>query len=392
MTLEFEFGALDLVSRLPSDDGYWFELLADGMTPGSPEAVKAVVATLMRDGEDERITRYGNRTFTFRVAVRAPDSEALHRGEAALAAELGGRSTITWMPPDGYGALTVYDVLNSTMDPEFDDLGLLRSPLQMVYSVTATCLPWPRSATPTEFATTAPSGETVLTIPVAGSVPTTGSLTISRPANPFEDVMVYCDPAMLDGFDPSNPATWAAAPAGRYLVYVPVDNVIGSEDINTGDVVVVTVTVYGRTQTIRTRAEVPSVAWAWIPVGEVDLGSNRDGTIGGPVSINGTKNGIEMTTESYRIFRMDTDTSLIVVNSLAASDVDDLVIDTPSVDYPGGGVWFDGVDALDSVDSWDFPVLAPPETAIWVKLGGAFDADVTVTMYDRWHTFAASSS
>lgn len=381
----FTYGAIDL-----TDYPYSVEW---GANFGAPETVYAAAASLVSDGEIVTAVRDGNRRLEVPVLVEGSDMFELGANCEALVAELRKpRNSLTIEPGDGLDAATiVFDTFAGELLWNRDDdaeqayirRGVLRLPAH----------PHARSATLTQTVLTAVSGAGTLTIPVGGSVRTTGSVSISRPSNVLTGVMLYADPEMLTtGFSPSNSATWAAAPAGRYLIYVYRENVIGSvgpgEDIATDDVVVVTVTAGGKTQSVRTRA----IAGAdWIPVGEVDLGGMRDGTIGA-ISLDGTKNGTTMTTEVYRMFRMDSDTSLIYTQIPSSRSVNEIIIDTPSVDFPQGGVWFDGVDGLDLVDAWDFPVLVPPQTALWVSLDGAFNAAVTVTHYERWHTFSASEA
>lgn len=145
-----DFGTLDLVGRdARGGVAYWFETLAEGYALGSPEATKVIVESLLRDGDDSRITRYGNRTITFQVVINAASAIGLGDGEAALAMQVGGRNELAWTPPDGYvQTKTIFTVLNSQMQYVPDDttsevLGPVHS---RTYSLTLECEPFGRSA------------------------------------------------------------------------------------------------------------------------------------------------------------------------------------------------------------------------------------------------------
>lgn len=142
-------GSLDLDERMPTDDGYSFAVLAEGVSFGSMPGVREVIKSLLSDGELVRTTRYGNREVTFDVEIEGPTLDALALGEAALRRELGRPNTLTWTAPDLFAAPTVFDVLDSEMSQTFDDLDELRR--KRTFRVTLTCAPFARSAELTTF-------------------------------------------------------------------------------------------------------------------------------------------------------------------------------------------------------------------------------------------------
>lgn len=140
---------LSLVPDVASND-YSFETLADGWALGSPEATKAIFASLAVDGDDERISRYGNRTVPFRVKVRGADLGAVAAGERALRLALNRAPDLElrYTPPDGYGEVCVFDVLLGEMSNQPDDLALVRQQPWAEYAVALTCKPFVRSVDP----------------------------------------------------------------------------------------------------------------------------------------------------------------------------------------------------------------------------------------------------
>lgn len=164
-------GSLDLVSADGFGD-FWFETLAAGLDLGSPQAVKVVRQSLMRDGSDSAISRYDNRTVQFQVAVNAPHSLGLQDAERTLALATAGRAQLSWTPPDGIGATTVFEVLNATIDPIVDDLSWVRpGKKQQVYLLTLECEPFGRSSAPVtvNFAPASPTFTTLDDGSVAGN-------------------------------------------------------------------------------------------------------------------------------------------------------------------------------------------------------------------------------
>lgn len=373
-----DFGSLDLVGRDNSAGGYRFSVLADGFDPGSPEAVRAIVATLWRDGDDSRITRFGNRATRFQVVIDGADLYAVGDGEKALAFEVGGPNLLTWTPPDGFGKPTVYEVLNSTMTPVPDDLDELRN--RRTFAVELECRPWVRSAELTTVTFPRSASDTiseVLIVSVEGSVRTEGSIKFKATgAANIETAVVFTDPAMSEfGYSPGDPATWANAPEGRYIVWLKGPGV-------SGDVLTATV----KSQVARTRLDRSNMNWA--PIGALDLGGRRDGTLGA-FTITVKQNGTTVASPTLRLFRWDDDTSLLHVENI---DANEMIWDAPGVDHPEGGVWGDGVTLLDEVDSWGHPQLAAPATAIYadVHVNQGSRMDTSVEYFARWQANAAS--
>lgn len=146
MSAGLVLGTIDLVDFVDTgDDGYEIHVTAEGTTFGSPEAVVRALVSALADGERVTHDRAGNRVASFPVKITGADSAALALGEAALRRELFRPNTLTWTPPDGYGASTVFEVLTSHFDPKFDDLDELRT--RRMFVVTLTCAPFARSAT-----------------------------------------------------------------------------------------------------------------------------------------------------------------------------------------------------------------------------------------------------
>lgn len=127
-------------------DGWMVETIAEGMNFGSASPVDVVTATLLQDGAVETTDRWENRDLTFGVLITGETLSGLARGEAALYAELARRSTLTWTPPDGLGLPSVYEVLTSWAEFEFDDWGEMK-PVDVGrrFVVRLRCAPWARS-------------------------------------------------------------------------------------------------------------------------------------------------------------------------------------------------------------------------------------------------------
>lgn len=128
--------------------GYWFKTLADGWDLGEPEAVKVVFESLAADGEDERLSRHGNRTVAFQVTICGSDTLATGAGERALRLAMNKRTTLVFRPPDGLGRPVVFDVLTATMKYDADDFALTRAEVQVTFAVTLTCKPFTRPLDP----------------------------------------------------------------------------------------------------------------------------------------------------------------------------------------------------------------------------------------------------
>lgn len=136
---------LPLVDGFPDPDhGYQFQVVAEGATFGVAATVSEIVTSLLADGDLVRVTRFGNREVSFMVQITGPSLGALAHGEAALRAVVGRGGDLVWQPPDAMAVPTAFDVITSSMEFRFDDLGgELRK--RRVFLVTLTCLPFGRS-------------------------------------------------------------------------------------------------------------------------------------------------------------------------------------------------------------------------------------------------------
>ena len=217
---------------------------------------------------------------------------------------------------------------------------------------------------------------------VGGSQRAPFSLMVSRSiGGDLGRVGVFSDPKMLTmGYDPSQPATWANAPAGTYTMAMP---------DGSGTTTVVAITVNG--QTAYTRS--PSVTAPLFF--EFHLGSARNGRLG-PLTIAVTVDGAPITTPTLWLFRKADNTALTLLNSVAYRR---LWIDAPTLEAPHVGLWggtaADGSDAV-SVATQAYcadPMhIAPDIAALWVSTAaGAAVVDSEVTYYPRSHTFVAAS-
>lgn len=140
---QLRFGELDLCGGWNAEEGFTLNVLPDGASFGAADAVTSAILSLMADGDLVQYDRAGNREVSLRVEVSAAGGEALARGEAALSRETRKANTLTWTPPDGFGAPTVFNVVTSWMDFTFDDAAELRG--QRVYTLTLVCEPHARS-------------------------------------------------------------------------------------------------------------------------------------------------------------------------------------------------------------------------------------------------------
>lgn len=170
------FGTLNLLGRDSDGDPFWFETTAEDASFGNPAAVVRAITSFLMDGAIEATESYGNREMTLKINVCGEDSYALAQAEAALFAEVRrGRNTLVWTPPNlitGYGTPCVFDVVNSTLAFEFDDLNELY--LQRIYTLTVKALPFARSEDLVSVTTDPPVGTTPVNMPVDDCSSTTG--------------------------------------------------------------------------------------------------------------------------------------------------------------------------------------------------------------------------
>lgn len=217
---------------------------------------------------------------------------------------------------------------------------------------------------------------------VGGSQRAPFSLMVSRPiGGNLGRVGVFSDPKMLTmGYNPSQPDTWANAPAGTYTMVMP---------LGSGTTTVVAVTVNG--QTAYTRSPGTSTPLFF----EFHLGAARNGRLG-TLTVAVTVDGAPITTPTLWLFRKADDTALTLLNSVAYRR---LWVDAPTLETPHVGLWggtaADGSDAV-SVATQAYcadPMhIAPDIAALWVNTAaGAVVVDSEVTYYPRSHTFVAAS-
>lgn len=399
LDLRSPLAVLDLANADPQPGArFYFDTKVAGFSLGKPEAQKIIVASLMADGSDSRISRYENRTITFRVAVCSEDLNGCGLGEQALALACLGRAELLLTPPDGYGATTVFTVLNGTFDPVADDYAEVRpGNLKMrFYDLTLECQPFGRSVDPTTVGPTAVLAADLFTADIGGSARAPGSLTITRGSGTLVDLFVFSDPAMQAyGYHPDTPATWHLAPAGRYAFFMKPSTPGGYAGLASGSVITTTITSNGHNQVLRTR--VPTTLdgnTQWMPMGMADLGGNRDGLVGALTFLNRhyppSLPDEEMSpTTALRMFRIkDGETAL--TRSHGAAFARPIIIDIPSLELPRGGVWADDIDILPNTPGWGLHYMAPGETSLFVADTGSGSSalDVSLTYYAHWHTYA----
>lgn len=142
------------------ESGWKSSVHASDASFGESLPVLVGVRSLLRDGMSLRVQSHENREAYFLVEISGPDLAAVGDGEAALMAELYRRNTLTWTPPDGYGAVTVFEVVTSRMSAPLDDMNELM--LKRVFGITLTCLPFSRSVDPTVIGSEFVSSDVVI--------------------------------------------------------------------------------------------------------------------------------------------------------------------------------------------------------------------------------------
>jgi hypothetical protein len=141
------FGAITL-----ADDGAWppdangvkYVVRPTDTSWGNPSPVTVAVLSLLRQGSLVAYDHTDNRDITLRVTVVADDGDRLALGERALQLECEKVNTLTWTPPDGVGQPSVFDIIWSQMQLDFDDTDELN--LQRTYRITMQALPYARTA------------------------------------------------------------------------------------------------------------------------------------------------------------------------------------------------------------------------------------------------------
>lgn len=145
MNHSLKLGNFDLVGGGFGAD-YTVETIAEGMNFGMARGRDVVVETLLQDGAAMSRDGYDNREVTFGVLITAADSLGMAQGEAALAAEIGRRNKLVWQPPDQWGPPSVYVVVMSSMEFEFDDWGEMQpGTVGRRFVLSLTCKPFAQS-------------------------------------------------------------------------------------------------------------------------------------------------------------------------------------------------------------------------------------------------------
>lgn len=162
---DLRFGGVDMSPAAQVGD---VEYCVYGLRRGYPVPVVSVASSMIQDGADERIDSHGNRDQSVIVGLKAADSDALAEAESALFLECQKpRNELSWTPPDGYGAETVFDVLWASLefaDADDWDIEELRR-CHRVYILTVRALPFGRAAEETLYpALTVGGSPTTVTI------------------------------------------------------------------------------------------------------------------------------------------------------------------------------------------------------------------------------------
>lgn len=139
---ELTFGDLLLTGPFQATD-WTYKTLGDGMTFGSAQPLEQTIASLLQDGSLVVTRGHDNREPTFLVKIEAEDAISLAEGEKALFLECSRPNLLSWTPPDGLGATSVFEVFTSSLEPIFDDVKELL--VQRVYRLRLVCHPFTRS-------------------------------------------------------------------------------------------------------------------------------------------------------------------------------------------------------------------------------------------------------
>lgn len=219
---------------------------------------------------------------------------------------------------------------------------------------------------------------TVSIVDVQGSARSPGSISFTRGGSV---AILYADSTMLShGWIPNDPTTWNRCPSGTYALWDGTDGI-------TGDVSTIALNDKQGTGSVRIIAG--AIAR---PRGTFVLGAGRNGRAG-TLSWKKSIGGAALDLTGCRLFRVaDVDAeygpSSIMRAALSSGSL--VQIDVPSREFPRGGVWLDGVDITDKCASWEWPIIGPGPTALYVE--GAANPNMTLTYYPRFHTHVARAS
>lgn len=189
MSFDLQLGAIDLLASSNTSPGYWFETYGEDLTLGTPAAVEKEITSFLQDGSIATIESWDNRELTLPVAVGATSAANLAAGEAALVAEVGGRNVLTYTP-SGNGSPCVFDVVNSKLAHSFDDVLEINS-LKRVYTLTVVALPFARAVAQQTTSWAAPPAGTPTVTVVDDCTATTGwALTSTGTGTPSGPTVV----------------------------------------------------------------------------------------------------------------------------------------------------------------------------------------------------------
>lgn len=226
---------------------------------------------------------------------------------------------------------------------------------------------------------TAIGASAVMRVETFGSVRAEGSVSLTRAGTAITWAFVYADP-QLGAYSPKLPVSWAAGRDGTYVLY--------STGLTLGQVVQYRFTDSAGRQafTAPTRIDAAVAAMVWQPVGQVELGGFDTGLIGAQTverSVNGGTYAAAVT-NTVRLFRLAQDTTLHYTQAISTTT---LTIQAPSVDFPYGGVFADGVAV--SPTSPGFPSIVVPSTSLMVEANSSDTLPVTSTLtyYPMSHTY-----
>lgn len=151
-----DLGPLDLVSRTRPEGTYSYHVLGDDFSKGKPEAVREIFKSLLIDGDLNRRKRHGNRKVEFLMEIEGDDLDAVTAGETAFEIELYKiANDLVYTPPDGYGAASVFTMVDGDIGEIFDDLDELSGD-RRTFEVMLECLPYTKSLDPVTFTWTGP--------------------------------------------------------------------------------------------------------------------------------------------------------------------------------------------------------------------------------------------
>lgn len=154
-------------------NGFLLEAMGADSTFGNGIPVAETVLSLLRDGDLTSTTRYGNRTASFLVTVKAEHYQGLADGEATIAAVLDRPGELVWRVP-GNGPVTIFDIVRSWSEFVFEDLSETMR-LVRTFRVTFECLPDGRSVEERSFTWTGPSAVLKPTTSVTGWAVSSGT-------------------------------------------------------------------------------------------------------------------------------------------------------------------------------------------------------------------------